>query len=177
MQPKELPSIIISRLNFFYKVELGEFVAITDRNVEILYVNNRVSQKDVEGFLEVIMFPGEYICDDEEGKGQLLDYINEKYGYHTCRALIDAYIWRTDKEEERRSREAAKEIMPLIIRELDRDNPIVKYNERLMLEIWEAGSKLKRKTEKNLMGYGSICEFYFGYLMGAGILKNDITKI
>lgn len=171
VQSKELPRNIISRLSFFYNVELKEFVAITDREIETLYVNNSVPQKDIEGFLKVIMFPNHYVCDEKDGEGQFLDYVYKKYGRHTSKILIDAYTWRRDRDRERKARETAKEIMPFIEKELNSENPIFKYDERLLHEIWLAGSKLNRRTPENITGYSNVCQFYLGYLMGAGILQ------
>lgn len=176
VQPKELPENIISRLSFFYKVRLGEFVVITDREIETLYVNNSVPQKDIEGFLKVIMFPNNYVCDTEAGEGQFLNYVHEKYGRCTWEILIDAFKWHTDKKKRRRAKETAKEIMPFIRKELESKAPIVKYDERLLYEIQSAGLELNRRTPENIVGYGSVCGFYLGYLMGAGILQDNFDK-
>lgn len=169
--PKELTSDIIFRLNHLYHAELLEFVAMTDRKEKILYVNKKVPQKDIDGFLEVIMFPDHWVADEEEPTGQFLDYVYHKYGFHTYRALLDAHKWQMEQKEERQAEDAAKAIIPLIEKEVNSEKPIVEYNERLAYEIWKHGYYLNRKTPKNLSNYGNIYEFYFGYLLGAGLLK------
>lgn len=169
--PKELTSDIIFRLNHLYHAELGEFVAMTDRKKEVLLVNKKVPQKDIEGFLEVIMFPDYWVADDETQTGQFLDYVYHKYGFHTYMALLDAHTWQMEQKEKKRAEEVAKAIIPLIEEEVNSETPIVEYDERLAYEIWKHGYNLKRRTPNNLSNYGSVYEFYFGYLLGAGILK------
>ena len=171
VSPKELTSDIIFRLNYLHHAELGEFIAITDRKEETLYVNKKVPEKDIDRFLEVIMFPDYWVADEEIGKGKFLEYVYQKYGSHTYRVLLDAHTWRMEQKEKKQAEEAAKAIIALIEKELDSETPIVEYNERLISEIWCAGYDLNRKTPKNITNYGSVYEFYFGYLMGAGLLR------
>ncbi len=173
IQPKELSTCLIFRLNSLYHAELSEFIAITDNKKEVLYVNNKVPQEDIDGFIEAIMFPEYWLIDDEAGKGKFLNYVYEKYGYHTCRALMDAHSWRLEQKEKQQAKKAAKDIIPLIEREVNSNNPIVEYDERLNYEIWEHGFNYNRSsfTPENVMGYGPVYEFYFGYLLGAGLLK------
>lgn len=172
ISPKELSSDLIFRLNNLYHAELGEFVAITDRKEETLLVNKKVPQKDIDGFLEVIMFPDYGVNDDETPTGQFLDYVYHKYGLHTYRALIDAYKWQMDQKEKQQADEAAKAIVPLIEKELDSEITAVEYNERLISKISSAGMNRKGRTPKNVIGFSDIYVFYFGYLMGAGMLKD-----
>jgi len=51
----------------------------------------------------------------------------------------------------------------------------VKYDEFLAHEIWKQGYDLNRPTPNRLTNYGNMYEFYFGYLLGSGALK-DIIK-
>lgn len=169
--PKELTSDFIFRLNHLYHAELGEFVVMADNRKEILYVNKKVSKKDIDGFLEVIMFPEYAVADDDAPTGQFLDYVYHKYGFHTYMALMDAHSWRMEQKEQARAEEAAKAIIPLIEKEVNSENPIVEYDELLNFEIWKHGFHLDKSTPKNTTNYGSVYEFYFGYLMGAGKLE------
>lgn len=171
VSPLELTSELIFRLNHLYHAELCEFVAMMDKKKEILFVNKRVPQKDIDGFLEVIMFPHYWVADDEAPTGQFLSYVYHEYGFHTYRALIDANKWQIKQKDKKRAEEAAKAIIPLIEKEVNSEKPIVEYDEQLAYEIWRQGYDLKRKTPNNLSNYGSVYEFYFGYLLGAGILK------
>lgn len=171
IQPKELTTDLIFCLNHLYHTELGEFVVIMDKKGETLLVNSKVPQKDIDGFLEVVMFPDYAVADDESPTGHFLDYVFKEYGYSTYRALMDAHSWRMEQKEKKRAEEAAKVIIPLIEREVNSETPIVEYDERLAYEIWSKGYSLKRKTPKNISNYGGVYEFYFDYLMGAGLLK------
>ena len=171
VSPKELTSDIIFRLNHLYHAELGKFVAMADRKEETLLVNRKVPQKDIDGFLEVIMFPGYAVNDDETPTGRFLEYVYSKYGFHTYKALLDAHAWQMLQKEKLRAKEWAEAIIPLIEKEVDSENPIVEYDELLAYEIWQHGFHLGKHTPKNTTNYGSVYEFYFGYLMGAGFLK------
>ena len=173
IQPKELPTECVFRLNYLYHADLGKFVAITNRTDEILYVNQTVSQKDIEGFLEVIDFPDYAVAQPETKTGEFLNYVYNEYGSCTYLALMDAHSWNMKRIEERKAKEDAKAILPIIEKEVNSEMPITEFNERLIYEIWLAGNKLDRKTPKNLIGYGNVYGFYFGYLMGAGLLKCD----
>lgn len=169
--PKELPKDLVFRLNFVYEMELGEFVAISDDKEEVLYVNHAVPQKDIDGFLEVIAFPYYWVADDEAPTGQFLEYVYEKYGFGTYRVLLDSHSWRLDHEAEQRAKETAKTIIPLIEKQINSENPIVKYDENLLHEVFCAGSDRKGKTPKNISSFSSVYMFYLGYLMGAGMVK------
>ena len=88
VSPKELTSDIIFRLNHLYHAELGKFVAMADRKEETLLVNRKVPQKDIDGFLEVIMFPGYAVNDDETPTGRFLDMCTASMdSIHTRRFL------------------------------------------------------------------------------------------
>ena len=150
---------------------------MTDNKEETLYVNKKVPKKDIEGFLEVIVFPGYWVADDKVLTGQFLDYVFHKYGFHTYRVLFDAHFWQMEQKEKKQAEEAAKAIIPLIEKEMNSETPIVEYNERLISEIWCAGYDLNRKTPKNITNYGSVYEFYFGYLLGAGVLKDSVVNV
>lgn len=174
--PKELSTDLIVRLNRLYKIELWKFVAITDQKNEILYVNHSIPQKDIEGFLEVITFPDYVIADYESKTGVFLEYVYKKYGFSTYRILIDSHLRSMEQQEKARAKEIAKAIIPLIKKEVDSENPIVKYDEYLAYEIWKYGYDLNRSTPEKTSNYGNVYEFYFGYLMGAGILKGGTVR-
>ena len=169
--PEELTEDLIFRLNHLYHAELGEFIVMADNRKEILYVNKKVPKKDINGFLEVIMFPDYAVADDESPTGDFLNYVYEKYGFYAYRALMDAHSWRMEQKEKKRAEEAAEAIIPLIEKEVNSDNPIVEYDELLNFEIWKHGFHLDKSTPKHTGNYGSMYEFYFGYLLGAGLLK------
>ena len=172
--PKELPTGLTFILKNLYHADLSNFVAMADVNKATLFVNKTVPQKDIDGFLEVITFPNYWVADEESGKGQFLEHVYREYGEHTYRALLDAHTWQMEQKEKRQAAETAKKIIPLIEKEINSENPAVEYNERLVHEIWSAGYRLNRRTSQNASNYGSMYEFYFGYLLGAGMLKGGI---
>ena len=172
--PKELPTGLTFILKNLYHADLSNFVAMADVNKATLFVNKTVPQKDIDGFLEVITFPNYWVADEESGKGQFLEHVYREYGEHTYRALLDAHTWQMEQKEKRQAAETAKKIIPLIEKEINNENPAVGYNEWLAHEIWNAGYGLNRRTPQNVSNYGSMYEFYFGYLLGAGMLKGGI---
>ena len=156
VSPKELTSDIIFRLNHLYHAELGEFVAMTDRKEEILLVNKNVPQKDIDGFMEVIMFPEYAVADDETPTGQFLGYVYNTYGFHTYMALLDAHTWQMEQKEKAKAKEQAQAIIPLIEKEVSSETPIVKYDENLLHEVYCAGLNRKGQTSKNICGFSSV---------------------
>lgn len=169
--PEELTKDLIFRLNYLHHVKTEGFIAIMDSAGETLFVNRKVPQKDIDGFLEVIMFPGYGVIDYNGTTGQFLEYVYKTYGFHTYQTLLDAHKWRMEQKESQQAEERARAIVPLIEKEVNSENPIVAYDERLMHEIWKMGYRLDRKTPQKLTNYGSVYEFYYGYLLGAGLLK------
>ncbi|MFG6369555.1 MAG: hypothetical protein K1W16_14305 [Lachnospiraceae bacterium] len=172
--PKELPAGLTFILKNLYHADLSKFIAMVDVSKSTLFVNKKMPQKDIDGFLEVITFPDYWVADEESGKGQFLEHVYTKYGKHTYKALLDAHTWQMEQKEKWQAAETAKKIIPLIEKEINSENPAAEYNERLVHEIWSAGYRLNRRTSQNASNYGSMYEFYFGYLLGAGMLKGGI---
>lgn len=173
--PEELPSEYVFYLEYRYHVELSEFIVMVDDRKEILFVNKEVPQRDIDGFVKIITFPEYWVCDDESPTGEILDYVYKKYGHYVYMALTEAHAWRMEQKEKKRAAETAEKIIPLIEKEINNENPIVKYDEFLAHEIWKQGYDLNRPTPNRLTNYGNMYEFYFGYLLGSGALK-DIIK-
>lgn len=174
IKPVELPYGLVARLYNTYHTELEKFVVAVDDKKEIIYVNHDVPEKDVEGFQECVTFPYYWINnddDDDGGKGKFLDYVYAQYGYEVYRILTDSHRYRIEREEKRRAQEEAKAVIPLIERELESEVPVVEYDKYLAYEVWKHGFDLKRQTPGNMTDYGDVYVFYFGYLMGAGMLK------
>ncbi len=170
--PKELPTDLIFRLNIMYKMELGEFVAISDNKEEILYVNHTVPQKDIDGFLEVIAFPYYWVADETATEtGKFLQYVYEKYGFGTYRVLLDSHEWRLNKAAEQKAKKTAKKVIPLIEEQIKSETPIVELDEYLLHEVYSAGLNRKGQTFKNICGFSSVYLFYLGYLMGVEKVK------
>lgn len=170
VKPKELPQDIIFKMNYLYKTTLEDFVIMVNNKQEIVYVNESIPQSDVDDFMRYITFEGDYVNDYKAGLGKMLDAIYDKYGSNVYSVLLDAYDYRKKKEKEQQAKETAKVILPLIRKEVKKKRPAVRYDERLMYEIWSAGYGLKEKTPENMTNFGSVYVFYLGYLMGAGKL-------
>lgn len=173
LTPKELPQDIIFQMNYLFKTTLDEFVIMVDNRKEIVYVNDSVPQSDVDDFMKYITYTGKYVNDDKCGLGKMVDRIYEKYGWEVYNILIDAYEYRKNKKKEEQAKKTAQSILPMIKKEIKKKKPIIKYDERLIYEIWSVGHKVKEKTPENMIGFGSVYLFYLGYLMGAGKLKEQ----
>ena len=171
-QPVELSANLVFRLKNLYHAKLDEFIAIVDNKREILFVNKKVPQEDIDGFLEVILFPENGVADNE-AKGPFLDYVYYKYGHHTCRELLDAHTWRMKQKTEQKAKDTAKTIIPLIEKQIDSEIPIANYDEALLQQIYCAGYDRKKKTPKNITDFGSVYLFYLGCLVGAGLAKGE----
>ena len=173
LKPQELPQDIIFQMNYLFKITLDDFVIMVNNRKEIMYVNEPVPQSDVDDFMKYITFEGRYVNDNKYGLGKMVERIYEKYGGNVCSVLYDAYDYRKNKREERQAKERAKGILPLIKKEVKKKRPAVRYDERLIHEIWSAGYEIKEKTPKNMTNFGSVYVFYLGYLMGAGKLREE----
>lgn len=176
VKPKDLPQDIIFQMNYLFKTTLDEFVIMVNNKQEIVYVNEYIPQNDVDDFMKYITFEGAYVNDEKAGLGKMLDAIYNKYGSNVYSVLLDAYDYRKKKEKERQTKEAAKVILPLIRKEVKKKRQVVRYDERLISEIWSAGYGLKEKTPENMTNFGSVYVFYLGYLMGAGKLDNGTDE-
>ena len=174
--PKELPKDLIFQMNYLFKTTLDEFVIIVDNQKETVYVRDSVPQSDIDDFVRYITFEGEYVNDYKAGLGKMVDRIYEKYGEEVYHVLIDAYDYRKNKERERQAKKTAQSILPLIKKEVNKKRPLVKYDERLLHEIWSAGYALKEKTPENMTNFGSVYVFYLGYLLGAGKLQEGVKN-
>ncbi len=176
VKPKDLPQNIIFQMNYLFKTTLDEFVIMVNNKQEIVYVNESIPQSDVDDFMKYITFEGCYVNDYKAGLGKMLDAIYNKYGSNVYSVLLDAYDYRKKKEKEQQTKETAKAILPLIRKEVKKKRSAVRYDERLISEIWSAGYGLKEKTPENITNFGSVYVFYLGYLMGAGKLDNGTDE-
>lgn len=176
IKPKELPQGIIFQMNYLFKTTLDDFVIMVNNKREIVYVNESIPQSDVDDFMKYITFEGDYVNDYKAGHGKMIDHVYEKYGGNVCSVLGDAYDYCRNKRREQQAKETAKVILPLIRKEVKKKRSAVRYDERLMYEIWSAGYGLKEKTPENITNFGSVYVFYLGYLMGAGKLDKGTDE-
>lgn len=176
VKPQELPQDIIFKMNYLYKTTLENFVIMVNNKQEIVYVNESIPQSDVDDFMKYILFEGDYVNDYKAGLGKMLDAIYDKYGSNVYSVLLDAYDFRKKRQKEQQAKEAAKVILPLIRKEVKKKRSAVRYDERLISEIWSAGYGLKEKTPENITNFGSVYVFYLGYLMGIGKLDSGTDE-
>lgn len=173
-EPLELPKEIIWHFSAKSHVSsLKDFIVYVCDKESKMYVNPSVPQKDIEKFIEVITFPEHWVDDENGGMGEFLDYVYKTYGYPAYETLIDSHSWRLNKEEERKAKEKADIIKPLLDEIAKSEHPAINYNAKLIYEIKEAGSNCGMKTSRAKIGYGDIYIFYLGYLAGSGIVNTD----
>lgn len=176
IQGRELPKGLALVLKLRYNTEPDRFiVGFGDKN-RIMYVNSNVPQKDIEGFISVAEFPEYGVAEEGIGKSEFLDNACKKYGYDVYNILMDAHKKYMKQKEERRAKEEAKSVIPLIEKVMKDEYTTEKYDEFLAYEIWKYGSSLNRFTPNHIVNYGIIYMFYFGYLMGAGLLEEVLVS-
>ena len=171
IRPMQLPATLCMELMERYHAQIQDFVVMQERETQILYVNKTVPEKDVEGFVDYLMYSGKYIGED---KADFAEYVLETYGAAAYRALHDAWQYRDEQKKEEAANSLAAAFLPIIEREAHSDTPIIEFNERLVHKVWKKGyNPFDHKTPENMTSYGSVYVFYLGYLMGAGLVKGD----
>lgn len=185
INPIELPKIQIFQLNYMYKTELSNFVVMYDGKTETLYINKTIPADDVDKFVEIVTYPGDYLNSDKE---ELMDYVYEKYKWEPYNILVEAWKTRNTKRKDMLAQNMAEEICRAITKmiEDDRENDDLGFksfprlfdeNERLLYQISCMGGKIgnqkKWKTPNNLMAIGQEYIFIYAYLLGKGEIGPD----
>lgn len=170
IKPWELPPVEILSLKYTYRIELCDFILSVDFKKRILYVKDSVPEDDIEGFLECINFPYSYVADEEIGNGKFMEYVYEKYGFSTYNILFNAHSeWRR-RERKRIANEHISKFLPLIHEKTEK----LDIDEALLFAAWDVGYSIDKKTPENLVNYGIEYVFSLGYLMGSGVVSNDL---
>lgn len=178
VDPLDLPKEIVWHFSAMsYVSSMKDFIVYVCNKENKMYVNPSVPQKDIKKFIEVITFPDYWVDDEDGGMGNFLEYVYNTYGYPAYVALIDSHKWRVDKEEERRAKEKAGAIKPLLDEIAKSEHPAIHYNEQLIYEIKKAGSDRGMKTSRGKIGYDDIYIFYLGYLAGSGVVNTDDYRL
>lgn len=171
VEPVELPGEMLKKLVMKYQSELKDFSILVDEKNWTMYVRKSIPDSEIQGFIDYIYYPGEYIGEDKE---DYLTGVFEEYGYSAFAALNDAYKYRKGKEADQRDAELAAVAITMIEAEIEKEKPIVEYDERLLSKVWDVGYKpFTHKTPENITNYGIVYVFYLGYLMGAGLIKES----
>ena len=171
----ELTPIMIFLLQEVYHTELNEFVIMYDGKQNILYVNRKIPHMDVNKFLQVAGYEGEYINDPDCEVYEISRYISYKYGYGTLKILKDFY---NDKRRKRESEKAQGQVAGLYqaIRnyELDDNIPDAFHGrEFLIYHLMSLAREQKKKTVEHMVGYDIKMVFLYGYFLGMGVITEN----
>lgn len=171
----ELTHIMIFLLQEVYHTELNEFVIMYDGKQNILYVNRKIPHMDVNKFLQVAGYEGEYINDPDCEVYEISRYISYKYGYSTLKILKDFY---NDKRRKRESEKAQGQVAGLYqaIRnyELDDNIPDAFHGrEFLIYHLMSLAREQKKKTVEHMVGYDIKMVFLYGYFLGMGVITEN----
>lgn len=175
VKPCDLPNALIFRLNRLYKTELGQFVTMYDTKTGVLYVNERIREKDIERFVTAAGYEGKYINSPDCEIAGTIDYICKKYGYNVCDILFKAYMGRRKKKENEAAKKNAEELYKIIHDfETDDASPDVFFDkEVLILHLGSLAEERGQRTAGNIVSYRTRYAFLFGYLLGSGIIKEE----
>ena len=185
INPIELPKLQIFQLNYMYKTELSNFVVMYDGKTETLYINKIIPPEDIDKFVEIVTYLGDYLNSDKE---ELMDYVYTKYKWEPYNILSETWKTRNTKRKDKLAEVMAEEICRAITKmiEDDRENDDLGFksfprlfdeNERLLYQISCMGGKIggqkKWKTLNNLMDIGQEYTFIYAYLLGKGEISPD----
>ncbi|RHR24761.1 hypothetical protein DWX43_19155 [Clostridium sp. AF19-22AC] len=175
VKPCDLTRGQVIRLNCTYKTELGDFIAIGSMAQDRLYVNEDVPEEDVQKFLQICSYDGDYINDDSCPIADVNDYVYGKYGCPAWSTLVDIYSKRKEQQGKAKAKVVADEYFKKIdkYRYDDEADAIFGDLEYVVSEIAQAANKTGRKTFRNLVGIDKEYVFYLGYLMGKGIINKS----
>ena len=172
VEPLEIPADIVWQIIGTQHIALKDFYVYVQEKENKMYVNKSVPKKDIEKFIEVMEFPGQYIDDDTE-IGHTANYIYEKYGFAAWDSLFEYHRYKKEQEDDQRAKDQSQEVLPLIEGITESDHPAIHYSESLIYEVSKKGRDSKRKTARNLIGYDDVYVFYLGCLVGMGKVSAD----
>lgn len=170
----KLPTPVLFSLRYRYHADLSKYVTAFDERKQILYVNPEVPEEDMQKFVAIASYPEIGINDFDCPIADAVDYVCDTYGWDTYRILLDAHTDRSNKLIDVQAKEQAEKIVPLIKKVMDQivdDEVADPFNEPLVYQISNAGSKEKYRTARNLVGLSTKYVFFLGYLMGTGQIK------
>lgn len=175
LQIKKLTSSELSKteiflLNFYYRTAPSDFVVLYVKKRNMLLINARVPNDDVERFIQLAEYDKGDIDIEEGEMREDSDYIYQKYGFGAWSALFDCQKNKRDKFHDMRAKTRAGEIYEQLLpwmmdEEMDRLS-----DERLLLHLKRLANKERsHKTQNN----GDKVMFLLGYLIGQGIIKGE----
>lgn len=171
LNPVDLPSEISWSVSARQHISPKDFVVYMDDKENIMYVNESVPEKDIAGFIKIVTFSGQLVCDYDCGLGDYADFVCDRYGYHTYKELINSHKWRMEQKAKKEAKEKVQRAIPAI-------EQLIKaglYNEYMVHEAYSIGSDIEGKTPKNICGFWTLYPYFLGYLAGKGELKEEYT--
>ena len=173
VKSRDLPTLMIFMLNQRYKTELGKFIVMYSRKENVLYVNEKIPDADIEKFITISEYEGKYINDPDCKIADITEYVYQKYGFKVWSILIEVYSAKQKEKEDVTARSEAKELYEIIHRyDTDDNSPDPFYNkERLIYHLGRLAGKDGLQTTENIVSCGTKYAFLFGYLLGNGTIS------
>lgn len=174
--PAQLPDLLWYRLKHKYHMEQWDFVVAFDERKQIMYVNKKIPDEDIQKFVNVASWPKLGINDPDCPIAETVDYIYETYGWSVWNIILSNHTRRYEKMEMERAQERAAGLLPLIRGEMDSviDGDIPDpFDEYLASCLCDAGREADRDRNMSgcVTGTDTKYVFYLGYLMGSGKIK------
>lgn len=166
----ELPASMAFKWSYLYKIKLEQFTAIYDVRTGVLFVEEKVPEKDIRKFITMVEYEGKYINDPDCEIADTVEYIYKKYGYKTWGVLFEAYKGRYAEKEDKTAEQDAEKLYK-ILHDFDSDNDIFGNKERLVYHLGKMAMEEGLRTPENLVGYSTKYAFLFGYLLGSGVIE------
>ena len=169
----ELPALMTFKLSYLYKFKPGQFAAIYSAATGVLFVEEKIPERDIQKFITMVEYEGKYINDPDCEIADIVGCIYKKYGYKTWGMLFEAYKDRYTKKEDETAKQDAEKLYK-VIHGFDSDDNIPDIfgnKERLIYHLGRMAMEEGLRTPENLVGYGTKYAFLFGYLLGNGVIK------
>lgn len=171
VEPLELPADIVWQISGLHHITPKDFYVYVQETKGKMYVNKAVPEKDIEKMIEVATFPGRYILDDDTEMGKFMDYVHDTYGYAAFDTLCNYHSYLMKQQDEQRAKEQVRKAIPAIEKMIDARL----FDENMIHEAYSVGSEVKQKTPKNICSFWTVYPYCLGYLVGAGVLKEDYS--
>lgn len=176
--PAQLPDLLWYLLKHKYHTEQWDFVAAFDEKEQIMYVDQKIPDEDIQKFVKAASYPACNVNDPDCPIAEIVEYIYETYGWNVWSIILSNHTRRYEKMEMERAQERAEVLLPLIRGEIDAviDGDVLDpFDGRLASCLSDAGRKADR--DRNMSGYVTGTDtkyvFYLGYLMGTGKIKEE----
>lgn len=180
--PAQLPDLLWFVLKHKYHTEQWDFVVVFDGRNQIMYVDKKIPDDDVQKFVRAASWPEGNINDPDCPIAETVEYIYETYGWNVWSIILDNYRSRYEKMETAKAQERAEELLPLIRSEIDAaiDGDVQDpFEGRLVSCVSDAGREADRDRDMrwHAVGSGTKYVFYLGYLMGSGKIKDEEAEV